>query len=136
MNRLEYPVLLSPAEEGGFVVTCRDLPELITQGDDKQHALAEAADAMDEVFAACIVAGLQFPVPSKARRNELWVSPPVETVAKAALCVAMREAGIARCSWPGNWGWTKRKSAACWTRTMGQSFRALPRPSACWASGW
>ena len=96
MNRFEYPVLLSPAGEGGFVVTCRDLPELITQGDDKEHALAEAADAMDEVFAAYIVGGLQFPVASKARRNELWVSPPVETVAKAALCVAMREAGISK----------------------------------------
>jgi antitoxin HicB len=35
-------------------------------------------------------------VPSKARRNEHWVSPPAETVAKAALCVAMREAGISK----------------------------------------
>lgn len=33
MNRFQYPVLLTPAEEGGFVVTCRDLPQLITQGD-------------------------------------------------------------------------------------------------------
>ena len=78
MNQLQYPVLLSTAEEGGFVVTCRDLPPLITQGDDKAHALAEAADAMDEVFAAFIVGGLEFPVPSQARRNEHLVSPPPE----------------------------------------------------------
>ena len=96
MNRFQYPVRLSLAEEGGFVVACRDLPQLITQGNDKLHALAEAADAMDEVFAAYIVGGLEFPVPSKARRNELWVSPPAETVAKAALYVAMREAGISK----------------------------------------
>ena len=96
MNRFQYPVLLSPAEEGGFVVACRDLPQLITQGDDRAHALAEAADAMDEVFAAYIVGGLEFPVPSKAKRNETWVSPPAETVAKAALYVAMREAGISK----------------------------------------
>ncbi len=96
MNRFQYPVLLSPAEEGGFVVACRDLPQLITQGDDRAHALAEAADAMDEVFAAYIVGGLEFPVPGKARRNETWVSPPAETVAKAALYVAMREAGISK----------------------------------------
>lgn len=96
MNRFQYPVLLSPAEEGGFVVVCRDLPQLITQGDDRPHALAEAADAMDEVFAAYIVGGLEFPVPSKARRNERWVSLPAETVAKAALYVAMREAGISK----------------------------------------
>ena len=96
MNRFQYPVLLSPADEGGFVVTCRDLPQLVTQGNDKLHALIEAADAMDEVFAAYIVGGIQFPLPSKARRKEHWVSPPAETVAKAALYVAMGEAGISK----------------------------------------
>ena len=51
---------------------------------------------MDKVFAAYIGGGLEFPVPSKARRTEVWVSPPAETVAKAALYVAMREAGISK----------------------------------------
>jgi predicted RNase H-like HicB family nuclease len=27
MERFEYPVLLKAAEEGGFIVTCRDLPK-------------------------------------------------------------------------------------------------------------
>ena len=36
MERFEYPVLLKAAEEGGFVVTCRDLPALITQGENKK----------------------------------------------------------------------------------------------------
>lgn len=94
MERFEYAVTLKPAEEGGFVVTCRDLPQLITQGNDRAHALAEAADAMDEVFAAYMLGGLAFPAPSKSRRGEHRVAPPAETVAKAALCVAMREAGI------------------------------------------
>ena len=49
MDRFEYAVKLTPADEGGFVVTCRDLPQLITQGEDREHALKEAADAMDEV---------------------------------------------------------------------------------------
>jgi antitoxin HicB len=96
MNRFQYPISLRRAQEGGFVVTCRDLPHLITQGDDKAHALSEAADAMDELFAAFIVGGLEFPAPSKARRSDVWVSPPAETVAKAALYVAMREAGISK----------------------------------------
>jgi ABC-2 type transport system ATP-binding protein len=39
-------------------------------------------------------AGLIFPSPSKARRSEHLVSPPADTVAKAALYVAMTEAGI------------------------------------------
>lgn len=46
MNRLEFAIALKPADEGGFVVTCRDLPQLITQGEDVADALAQAADAM------------------------------------------------------------------------------------------
>ena len=94
MNQFEYAVKFSASVEGGFVVTCRDLPQLITQGDDLSQALAEAVDAMDEVFAAYMKAGLIFPTPSKARRSEHMISPPADTVAKAALYVAMKEAGI------------------------------------------
>jgi len=94
MNQFEYAVKFSASVEGGFVVTCRDLSQLITQGDDLSQALAEAVDAMDEVFAAYMKAGLIFPTPSKARRSEHMISPPADTVAKAALYVAMTEAGI------------------------------------------
>jgi len=94
MERFEYAVLLKPAEEGGFIVTCRDLPQLITQGEDIADALAEASDAMDEVFAAYIIGRLQFPVPSKARRAEYLVAPPAGTTAKAALYIAMKDAGM------------------------------------------
>lgn len=91
MERFEYAVMLTPADEGGFVVTCRDLPQLVTQGEDVADALLEAADAMDEVFAAYMQGKLAFPAPSKARRGEYRVAPPAETMAKAALYVAMRE---------------------------------------------
>lgn len=96
MERFEYAVNLAPAEEGGFVVTCRDLPQLVTQGESLPDALDEAADAMDEVFAAYMKGGLTFPTPRKARRSEHIVSPPAGTVAKAALYVAMTEAGISK----------------------------------------
>jgi antitoxin HicB len=96
MNRFQYPVLLRRAKEGGYVVTCRDLPQLITQGDSLQAALEQASDAMDEVFATYLTEGMNFRAPSKPRRGERLVSPPPETVAKAALYVAMREAGISK----------------------------------------
>lgn len=94
MERFEYAVTLTPAEEGGFVVTCRDLPQLATQGEDVADALSEASDAMDEVFAAYMRGKLDFPTPSKARRGEHRVAPPAETVAKAALYVAMKDAHV------------------------------------------
>jgi antitoxin HicB len=96
MKRFQYSVLLTAAEEGGYVVTCRDLPQLVTQGEDMQDALAQAADAMDEVFATYMIEGIDFPEPSKAKRREHIVAPPAETMAKAALYVAMREAGITK----------------------------------------
>jgi antitoxin HicB len=96
MMRFQYPVLLTIAEEGGYVVTCRDLPRLITQGEDEQDALEQAADAMDEIFATYMIAGIDFPTPSKGRRREHLVAPPAQTMAKAALYVAMREAGISK----------------------------------------
>lgn len=96
MERFEYPVRLEAAEEGGFVVTCRDLPPLVTQGEDETDALAQAADAMDEVFAIYMDEGLDFPAPSKPRKGEYRVSPPAETVAKAALHSAMRAAHVSK----------------------------------------
>ena len=96
MERFVYPVLLKAANEGGFSVTCRDLPALITQGEDKADALSQAADAMDEVFATYMLEGFTFPAPSKTRRGEYSVAPPAGTMAKAALYTAMSEAGITK----------------------------------------
>lgn len=96
MERFEYAVRLEAAEEGGFVVSCRDLPALVTQGEDVADALAQAVDAMDEVFAVYMDDDLAFPAPTKARKGEVMVSPPAETVAKAALHSAMRASGVSK----------------------------------------
>jgi len=96
MDRFEYSVLLTPAQEGGFVVTCRDLPQLITQGNNLSDALAQAADAMDEVFATYMQNNMSFPAPSKIEPGEYCVAPPAQTMAKAALFTAMRKADITK----------------------------------------
>ena len=36
---LAYPVTLTPEKEGGYVVTFRDIPEAITQGETVEEAL-------------------------------------------------------------------------------------------------
>lgn len=47
MLRFTYPVKLTrDRKDGGYVVTCRDLPEAITQGDSLKAALAEAKGAL------------------------------------------------------------------------------------------
>lgn len=51
---------------------------------------------MDEVFATYIALGLDLSQASKTKRLEHRVVPPAETVAAAALYVAMRQAGISK----------------------------------------
>ena len=44
-------------DDGTVMATCPDLPELATFGDDRDEALARAADALGEAIAARIHAG-------------------------------------------------------------------------------
>jgi len=41
-----FTVLFTPAEEGGFVVTCPALPGVVTEGDTLEEARDMAADAI------------------------------------------------------------------------------------------
>lgn len=118
--RLSYPVRLK-ADAGGYVVTCRDLPSLITQGNDKDEALHNAADAMDEVFTTYMIQGLAFPEPSTVKRGEHMVVPPVETIAKAASYQAMLDVGV-RLLPQGEVDLEKR------SRAVAQSCSAKPSP--------
>jgi antitoxin HicB len=43
---LKIPLVLAPQPEGGFTVTSPLLPELITEGDSLEEALANVADAI------------------------------------------------------------------------------------------
>ncbi len=133
MRRFEYAVTLKRAKERGFVVTCRDLPEVTTQGEDANDALAQAVDAMDEAFAARMEANEDFPTPTRVRKGEYIVSPPAETVAKAALYVAMREAGVNRLALAKRLGIDEKRSASL-TRSTSR-LEASPNRRSC-ASAW
>lgn len=89
--RLAYPVSLTEDEEGGFVVTCRDLPEVVSQGEDVAEALANAADAIAEAIAGRINDREEIPRPSAPRRGEYEVPVPVGVALKAAVYLAFRK---------------------------------------------
>jgi antitoxin HicB len=77
MRQFTYTVKLTPdKDDGGYVVTCRDLPEAITQGETRKDALAEAADCLEEAIAARIDDGRDIPSPSAPERGELTVTVP------------------------------------------------------------
>lgn len=46
MQILNYTVILTPDETGGYVVTCPALPGLVTEGDTLEEAREMAADAI------------------------------------------------------------------------------------------
>jgi antitoxin HicB len=95
MRQFTYAMKLTPdKEDGGFVVTCRDLPEAITQGESIEEALNEAGDCLEEAIAARIDDGRDIPMPSALKRGEHPVSVPASMALKAAVYLAVREAGI------------------------------------------
>ncbi|MCD0417201.1 type II toxin-antitoxin system HicB family antitoxin [Rubrivivax sp. JA1024] len=46
-----YSVILEPQEGGGFTVLVPALPEVVTEGDTEQEALANASEAIRAVLA-------------------------------------------------------------------------------------
>ncbi|HOT29871.1 MAG TPA: type II toxin-antitoxin system HicB family antitoxin [Candidatus Ozemobacteraceae bacterium] len=83
--KFAYPVLLTPDPDGGFVVSCRDLPEAITQGETEADAVENAEGAVQAAIEFRIEKELDIPAPSRARTGEVMAAVPVLTALKAAL---------------------------------------------------
>ena len=79
MQSFVYPVkLTADKEDGGFVVTFRDLPEAISQGENIKDALSEAVDCLEEAIANRIVMDLSIPIPSNCKKGEYLIFLPVQ----------------------------------------------------------
>ena len=97
MQNFIYPVKLTPDEkDGGFVVTFPDITEAVTQGENVNDALHEAADCLEEAIANRIVVNLPIPLPSHLEKYKFFVPLSVLIAAKAALYLAIREADITK----------------------------------------
>ncbi|MEN5204034.1 type II toxin-antitoxin system HicB family antitoxin [Stenotrophomonas sp. TWI700] len=79
-----YPAKLAP-EDGGFVVTFRDIPEAITQGDSREEAIAMAADALATAMEFYFEDRRPVPAPSEVRRGEVGIPLPAGFAAKVLL---------------------------------------------------
>ncbi len=69
-----YTVTLTPDDNGTLFVTCSDLPEVTTFGDDEEGAMAHAADAIGEALAARIARREDIPAPAMAKLSRLFGS--------------------------------------------------------------
>lgn len=82
---MHYPAKFEPAEEGGFVVTFRDIPEAITQGDNETEAMTMAEDALLSAMDFYFEDRRPVPLPSKLMHGEQLVTLPPNVAAKVRL---------------------------------------------------
>ena len=88
--------LVQDHKDGGYVVTCRDIPEAITQADTIEQAITEAEGALQAAIEGRIEDELAIPAPSAPKRGERMVIAPITTALKAAVYISMREQGVSK----------------------------------------
>lgn len=95
MHTFAYPTKLTEdKDDGGYIVTFRDIPEAITQGDTIEACMIEARDCLDEAIAGRIDDREDIPIPSKAIKHEYIINVPVMTAVKASLYIKMKESSF------------------------------------------
>lgn len=72
---MQYPAPFTPADEGGYVVTFRNIPEAIPQGDTLNEAMAMAADALATSLEFYADEQRPLPLASSIEPGEYAISP-------------------------------------------------------------
>lgn len=92
MSALRYRVELTPDDNGTLLVTCPDLPEVTSFGEDEADALMRARDAIEEALAARIARRSDIPEPQQGQG--LAVDLPLLTAMKVQLYLTARREGV------------------------------------------
>ena len=91
---LRYRIHLTPDDNDTLLVTCPDLPELTTFGEDGVSARVHAADALLSVIQARMSRRLDVPEPTDGDGE--WIDLGALAEAKLGLYRAMRRAGVTK----------------------------------------
>ena len=91
---ISYRVHLKPDDNGTFLVTAPDFPELTTFGETRAEALTHALGAFEEAIEARISDREEIPVPSKGKTKDIRVALPVQASVKVLLYQSMKKDGI------------------------------------------
>ena len=89
---MRYAIELAPDDNGTVLVTCPDLPEMVTFGEDEVDARLRAIDAIATVLQARMADRAEIPAPST--EGNASVTLPALAAAKVELYRAMRERGL------------------------------------------
>lgn len=81
----DYAIRFEQDTAPGLAVFCRDLPEVNSFGDDKEHAIREAVDAIETALSIYVDQRRAIPQASPAQPGEEVIRLPSVTVAKIIL---------------------------------------------------
>lgn len=90
---IAYRVKLTP-DEGTFLVTSPDFPELTTFGETRHDALSYAVGAFEEAIEARIAYREPIPAPSKGKPSDPRVALPFQSEVKILLYQQMHASGV------------------------------------------
>jgi antitoxin HicB len=89
---LNYPIELTPDDNGTVLAVIPDVPGAISYGDDATEALANAVDALESILSVFITDRRDLPAPSSGNGRPT-VSPTLLGSLKVAVYQAMRARG-------------------------------------------
>lgn len=88
---MRYPINLEPCD-GGYVVSFPDIPEALTQGDDREDALSMGLDALVTAFEFYFEDGHKVPPPGDVTGD--YVELPASVVAKVLMLNAFVDSSL------------------------------------------
>lgn len=79
MSVYRLPLVLDPQPEGGYVVTCPLLPELVTEGDTVDEAVRNANDALEALIDGFATLGRPLPAALRpfTEKEPIWLETAV-----------------------------------------------------------
>ncbi|MDR1708510.1 MAG: type II toxin-antitoxin system HicB family antitoxin [Candidatus Accumulibacter sp.] len=101
----DYPVTLTPDDNGTVLATFADVPEAITFGADEEEALLNAVDALETGLSFYVDARRPLPRARRPAKGQKTVRPSALECAKLGVYQAMTEQGVKKAELARRMGW-------------------------------
>jgi antitoxin HicB len=89
MQTWVYPAVVTEKGPGEILARFPDVPEALTSGATIEEALANAADALEEVILHRLAHGEEIPLPRKAAKGEVPIPLDPVTAGRAAVATLL-----------------------------------------------